>query len=144
MKLQVSTKCLVIVCVLANQFFLFSDEIIPVTEVTVSESLTPFIKTPNKGIDIKKVMDYQMPNIIARYCKDYKVSADMAKIHEVELKRWLILAGDTNDGDGLGMMSAEVDNLWHTFLLFTKEYQAFCNDMFGKFIHHCPKIDKEV
>lgn len=144
MKCLVFAQCLLIVCAFANQSVLLSDETIPAIEVTFSESLTPSIKTSNKGIDIKKVMDYQMPHIIARYRKDYKVSADTAKIHEVELKRWLILAGDTSDGDSLGMMSTEVDNLWHTFLLFTKEYQAFCNDMFGKFIHHCPKIDKEA
>lgn len=144
MKFQVSIKCSLIVCLLVNQSVLFSTEIVPVTEVTSLESSVPSKKTPNKGIDIKKVMDYQMPNIIARYCKDYKVSADTAKIHEVELKRYLILAGDSDNGDGLGMMSTEVDNLWHTFLLFTKEYQAFCNEMFGKFIHHCPEIDKEA
>src|SRR5258708_2450396 len=135
MNVQVFKKCLVMICIFACQSFLPSDEVVFVAEVILSKPLPPCVKTPNKGIDIKKVMDYQMPNIIARYCKDYKVSADTAKIHEVELKRWLILAGDANDGDSLGMMSSEVDNLWHTFLLFTKEYQAFCNDMFCKFIH---------
>lgn len=142
MKIQISIKCLAIVYLLAYQSFLFTDEAHSLTENAVSIRPIPSIKTPNKGIDIKKVMDYQMPHVIARYCKDYKVSADTAKIHEVELKRWLILAGDGNEGDSLGMMSKEVDNLWHTFLLFTKEYHAFCNDMFGKFIHHCPEIEE--
>ena len=104
----------------------------------------PLIKSPHRGIDIQKVMNYQMPHIITRYRKDYNVSEDTAKVHEVELKRYFILAVDkTDDEDPLGMMSTQVDNLWHTFLLFTKDYQAFCHDMFGKFIHHIPLTDKE-
>ena len=95
---------------------------------------------PQLGIEAK-VMGYQMPHVIARYCKDYKVSLEDAKIHEIELKRFLILAGDNDDG--IDMFGLEVDNLWHTFLLFTKEYQKFCHDMFGKFIHHTPVIDTE-
>jgi hypothetical protein len=144
MKFHIPIKCSLIVCLLVNSCPLFSTENIPVAEVISPNSSVSFTKTPNKGIDIKKVMDYQMPDIIARYRKDYKVSEDVAKIHEVELKRYLILAGDTDDGSSLGMMSTEVDNLWHTFLLFTKDYQIFCNEMFDKFIHHCPKTDKEA
>ena len=141
---EVPTKYLFILCLFFNSLSLFSSEIISVTEDLSPQLSVPLKTTPNKGIDIQKVMDYQMPNIIARYRKDYKASEEDAKVHERELKRYLILAGDADDGDSLGMMSSEVDNLWHTFLLFTKEYQAFCNDMFGKFIHHCPKIDEEA
>lgn len=143
---QFPIRCLLIVFLLAHSYSLRSSEITSVTNnLTIdSSAATSLKKTLNKGIDIQKVMDYQMPNIIARYRKDYKVSEEDAKIHEVELKRYLILAGDSDAGESLGMMSSEVDNLWHTFLLFTKEYQGFCNDMFGKFIHHCPKVDEVV
>ncbi len=32
----------------------------------------------------------------------------------------------------------EIDDLWHTFLLFTREYQQFCQENFGRFVHHVP------
>lgn len=118
-------------------FIAHANDILPIKDAFTNNAC-PLIKSPNRGIDIKKVMDYKMPHIIARYSKDYSVSAEVAKIHEVELKRFLILAAD--DDESLDMMSIEVDNLWHTFLLFTKEYQQFCNDMFGKFIHHNPLV----
>ena len=35
----------------------------------------------------------------------------------------------------------EIDDMWHTFLLFTKDYAAFCNEYFGHFIHHNPNTD---
>lgn len=37
--------------------------------------------------------------------------------------------------------SPEVDLGWHTFLLYTKEYAAFCERVAGRFIHHMPDDD---
>jgi len=91
-------------------------------------------------IDNQKVFDYPIPHVITRYCRDYGVSEEVAKIHELELKKWFILAAKYSDGP-LDMFSSEIDNLWHTFLLFTQDYQKFCHEMFGRFIHHVPKIE---
>ena len=33
-----------------------------------------------------------------------------------------------------------IDKMWHTFILFTKDYQDFCQDNFGFFIHHYPSV----
>ncbi|MFG1686181.1 glycine-rich domain-containing protein [Nonomuraea sp. NPDC049269] len=34
--------------------------------------------------------------------------------------------------------SEEVDKGWHAFLLHTREYAAFCEQVAGRFIHHRP------
>lgn len=35
-----------------------------------------------------------------------------------------------------------IDDLWHVFLLFTKEYQVFCEKYLqGNFFHHQPSIE---
>ncbi len=39
--------------------------------------------------------------------------------------------------------SKMVDIGWHTFLMYTKEYQEFCQRVAGRFIHHAPN-DGEV
>ncbi len=31
-----------------------------------------------------------------------------------------------------------VDDAWHAFILFTREYAAYCEERFGRFIHHDP------
>jgi hypothetical protein len=31
-----------------------------------------------------------------------------------------------------------VDIGWHTFILYTREYAAFCEEIAGRFIHHAP------
>lgn len=38
----------------------------------------------------------------------------------------------------IAMPSKAVDVAWHEFILFTKEYQRFCNKAFGRFLHHTP------
>ncbi|WP_338598793.1 hypothetical protein [Saccharopolyspora sp. SCSIO 74807] len=34
--------------------------------------------------------------------------------------------------------SSKVDVGWHTFILYTKEYAAFCHRYAGRFVHHVP------
>jgi len=38
----------------------------------------------------------------------------------------------------LPMPSKLVDEVWHQFILFTKDYHNFCNYVFGEYIHHQP------
>jgi hypothetical protein len=33
-----------------------------------------------------------------------------------------------------------IDQMWHVFLLYTKDYMDFCNEYFGEYIHHLPDI----
>lgn len=38
----------------------------------------------------------------------------------------------------VGMPSKAVDAAWHEFIVLTKEYQKFCDEAFGKYLHHTP------
>ena len=38
----------------------------------------------------------------------------------------------------VAMPSQVVDDLWHEFILYTRTYEAFCNNAFGRFLHHTP------
>jgi hypothetical protein len=38
----------------------------------------------------------------------------------------------------LGMANPLVDEVWHTHILFTRDYSRFCGNVFGGFIHHNP------
>lgn len=41
-------------------------------------------------------------------------------------------------GKFVSMPSQVVDDLWHDFILFTRNYEAFCDRAFGRFLHHTP------
>lgn len=47
---------------------------------------------------------------------------------------FLRMAAATNGGFAPSEM---IDDGWHTFLLYTKEYAAFCEQL-GRFVHHSP------
>lgn len=40
----------------------------------------------------------------------------------------------------VAMPSQVADDLWHEFILYTREYDAFCKKAFGQFLHHTPAV----
>jgi hypothetical protein len=40
----------------------------------------------------------------------------------------------------VSMPSQVADDLWHEFILYTRDYQAFCSRAFGGFLHHTPAV----
>lgn len=85
-------------------------------------------------------LGFPMDHIIKRYRKDFDVEESVASIHEHEIRRYLYLSA-THPGERWPMV-ASVDKLWHTFLLFTRDYQRFCNSLGVPFLHHEPFADE--
>lgn len=61
---------------------------------------------------------------------------DLTKI-EHEFKRFMKLVL-LEDGP-LAMIDRRVDELWHSLILFTPQYQQFCEQVMGFFVHHQPR-----
>jgi hypothetical protein len=40
----------------------------------------------------------------------------------------------------VSMPSQVADDLWHEFILYTRNYQHFCSHAFGSFLHHTPAV----
>jgi hypothetical protein len=40
----------------------------------------------------------------------------------------------------VSMPSQVVDDLWHEFILYTRDYNRFCQRAFGTFLHHTPAV----
>lgn len=79
-----------------------------------------------------------MDDILAKYCEEQSLPIQIAKEHEKELKRYLALLA-INPTVIYGMIGP-VDELWHTFVLFTRKYNDFCMSITGRFLHHDPSI----
>jgi hypothetical protein len=46
-----------------------------------------------------------------------------------------------NSGRRMVSMPSQVaDDLWHEFILYTREYERFCRQAFGGFLHHSPAV----
>jgi hypothetical protein len=100
---------------------------------------------------LEEVLAYQNDEVVHRFCNDNGIAhADADEIF-LETKRWLWLCASemASAADGIGeriplLSEARViDLMWHTFLLFTRDYATFCQKYFGFFVHHHPRMRGE-
>ena len=67
---------------------------------------------------------------------DYLRDEDMVKVARATKDYFLIC--HMAKGKMVAMPSEIVDVLWHHFILFTREYESFCKQGLGRFLHHVP------
>jgi len=107
--------------------------------------------------DINELLKYINPRVLKRYEKDYPDSPLKPEELFEELLKYFWLShqhqsdkADSPSDESLHfdcIMHAEMqemDNMWHTFILFTKDYADFCNHYFENFIHHYPILDGDA
>lgn len=59
---------------------------------------------------------------------------------ETGLRQWLrCCAPALRDDQVIGMPSRAVDEAWHGLILCTARYSAFCEQAYGRFLHHHPE-----
>lgn len=91
-----------------------------------------------------------------RYIQDYEFSAGYLRKLQDELgdratalravdglRAWFI-ACLYAENDVIGMPSKVVDVAWHEFILRSREYAAFCERAFGRYLHHAPDDTLDV
>jgi hypothetical protein len=84
------------------------------------------------------VLDHKAPYLIEKLVNDRIVdTAEEGEALFAEVKRYLLLS-HLDPGVSWSMHSMRVDEAWHQFVLFTREYVDFCNRCFGAYMHHSP------
>jgi hypothetical protein len=74
-----------------------------------------------------------------RFLQEYpKRTEDEFEWRMFELKRYFLLSNMLKETP---MFSAEVDEVWHTMLLFTQKYQTFSDRFVGRMLHHTPNTN---
>lgn len=87
---------------------------------------------------------YRNRDVVDAFVDRTRVSAGEAAEVFDDLKRWLWLNA-LPDGPPLHISSELliIDEMWHTFVLHTEPYAAYCQSRFGFFIHHRPTTPRE-
>jgi hypothetical protein len=87
-----------------------------------------------------EALAYEAPFLIEKLLKDHVAdTAEEAQILFTEVKRYLVACYSGEDRTRLWeMYSLRIDEVWHQFVLFTREYVAFCERYFGRYVHHNP------
>jgi len=107
--------------------------------------------------DLEEVLAYRHPKVIRAYQRDFPHLRDQAENLFREALKYLWLSrkhqldceSRPNDSalDFPFFMHEEmrdIDNMWHTFLLYTQDYTDFCRRFFGDYLHHQPDIADAV
>jgi hypothetical protein len=93
---------------------------------------------------IEDVIAYRNDRVIGSFMNKFDVSRQEAESIFIETLRWLWYISSTKpskenpEAHGIDEEIFIIDEMWHTFILVTRDYAKFCNDMFGRFIHHDP------
>lgn len=98
---------------------------------------------------LKEVLAYDNQDVIYRFMKYYDLP--LMEVQELfqETKKWLWLSALSLEQGHIVRMSIwkemfMIDEMWHNFILFTKDYHNFCWQYFGQFIHHLPQSQQET
>ena len=102
----------------------------------MTSATSPVTEEPRLLFD--KISQFDFAKVTDRDIKDSKVSPQLAAETLVELKRWFTLCA--LHPEKTYATGGQVDEMWHTFILFTKDYARFCHDITGAFIHHVPEV----
>lgn len=88
---------------------------------------------------LTRVESYRNEKVLYRFQTKLSLDVGQAEMLFKDTKRFLYLCSCYRHRGPLSPTAA-IDNGWHEFLMFTRDYQEFCEQYFGKFLHHCPFV----
>lgn len=106
---------------------------------------------------LDEVLEYTNVNVVDRFKENHPKDAYRAEQLFTEMLRYLWLcekhSWDTQNNPKdralafVPVMHEEMramDNMWHEFILLTREYADFCHKHFGRFLHHEPNMRRQL
>ncbi|MCX4248098.1 glycine-rich domain-containing protein [Paraliomyxa miuraensis] len=106
-------------------------------------SPTPCPHSRDGSLDV--VLAYENDAIVHKFLERFDMPFEEARALFDDVKKWMWLSG--RPGRPQAMTVTEdiliLDEMWHTFILFTRDYHEFCRDRVGHFVHHAPTTRSE-
>jgi len=106
--------------------------------VALAVSLSLYRKRLNKQRE-EFILAYEFPQRVKNKLKSTYPHLDDPQVQQVihALKEYFIICNIAKKRM-VSMPSQAVDVVWHEFILFTRIYEDFCKQGFGKYLHHTP------
>lgn len=92
--------------------------------------------------NLSDVLTYKNEDVVDRFLTMYDIEHEEAQKIFTETLKWLWL-GNKIDGVFIDDSTLIIDEMWHNFILFTQEYEFFCLNNFGRYLHHQPEKRKK-
>jgi hypothetical protein len=101
-----------------------------------------------RACSLAQALAYRNDQILHKFQERWDVSFEEAGELFEETKKWLwlqVAARRVAEAPPLAMTVAlaMVDEMLHTFILFTREYIQYCDENYGVYLHHTPMTKKE-
>lgn len=106
---------------------------------------------------LNELLTYKNPLTIQRFTMNFPEYAQQAEGLFIEMLKYLWLSRKFEQEQAANpacptlqfnfVMHEEMrlmDNMWHEFILITKEYHAFCLQYFGEYLHHEPNMREKI
>ena len=84
---------------------------------------------------MRTLENYWSAELIERFQDKLGVDREQSELLFDDLKKFLLIAAMV---EGQWAPPTAIDEAWHQFILYTREYAFFCNSVFGQMIHHTP------
>jgi hypothetical protein len=107
--------------------------------------------------DLDTLLNYKHTKVIQSYIRNYSVDESKASELFKDMLRYLWLSRKhafdqeqqpkNKDLQFQFVMHEEmrdIDNMWHNFILYTRDYTSFCVQTFGEYLHHVPDIAETI
>ena len=93
---------------------------------------------------LDQALEYQNDEVVHRFTTLWDVSFVEAQDLFLETKKWLWLCAQPEKPRlAITTPLLIIDEMWHNFVLFSREYMEYCHDCFGHYIHHAPTTHRE-
>ena len=102
---------------------------------------------PRANAGLADLLSYRHEGVVNRFARLHGVSRERSEVLYVETLKWLWLARRAREAAPPGLVLSihpeirGIDEMWHVFLLFTRDYTALCDAHLGGFVHHDPAPD---
>jgi len=96
---------------------------------------------------LNEILKYKNDKVIRRFLDIYDVDLKEAEDIFKEMLKYLYLSSYTENQRkedstlpslGITFQMLVIDEMWHAFILNTRDYQDFCETYLSQFIHHPP------
>jgi len=94
---------------------------------------------------LDEILKYQNDNVVSSFRDSFDIDEESAKDIFIEMLRflWFCDLRGSREFATIDHPIVIIDEMWHQFILTTRDYTDFCNRYFGKYIHHGPTTLKE-
>lgn len=96
-----------------------------------------------QALSLETVLDYKNQAVVKKLAEHFSCSITTSTTIFSDLKRFLWMITSEMCKESELIPTPVIDEAWHVFILFTKDYEDFCQRYFGSFIHHFPHTEDE-